>query len=78
MALKEQQIAMEVDEREGMVRDYLEMPLPERWDKMDIFDRRNYICGSEFGGEREPGYGSVSASVTWRYGASASARSAGT
>ncbi len=55
MALKEQQIAMEVDEREGMVRDYLEMPLPERWDKMDIFDRRNYICGSEFGGEREPG-----------------------
>ena len=55
MALKEQQIAMEVDEREGMVRDYLEMPLPERWDRMDIFDRRNYICGSEFGGEREPG-----------------------
>ena len=55
MAFKEQQIAMEVDEREGMVRDYLEMPLPERWDKMDIFDRRNYICGSEFGGEREPG-----------------------
>ena len=55
MALKEQQIAMEVDEREGMVHDYLEMPLPERWDKMDIFDRRNYICGSEFGGEREPG-----------------------
>ena len=55
MALKEQQIAMEVDEREGMVRDYLEMPLPERWDKMDIFDRRNYICGSELGGEREPG-----------------------
>ena len=55
MALKEQQIAMEVDEREGTVRDYLEMPLPERWDKMDIFDRRNYICGSEFGGEREPG-----------------------
>ena len=55
LALKEQQIAMEVDEREGMVRDYLEMPLPERWDKMDIFDRRNYICGSEFGGEREPG-----------------------
>ena len=55
MALKEQQIAMEVDEREGMVRDYLEMPLPERWDRMDIFDRRNYICGSEFGGGREPG-----------------------
>ena len=55
MALKEQQIAMEVDELEGIWRDYLEMPLPERWDKMDILDRRNYICGSEFGGEREPG-----------------------
>ena len=55
MALKEQQIAMEVDEREGMVRDYLEMPLPERWDKMDMYERRNYICGSEFGGEREIG-----------------------
>ena len=55
MALKEQQIAMEVDEREGMVRDYLEMLLPERWDRMDMYDRRNYICGSDFGGEREPG-----------------------
>ena len=55
MALKEQQIAMEVDEREGMVRDYLEMLLPERWDRMDMYDRRNYICGSDFGGDREQG-----------------------
>ncbi len=55
MALKEQQIAMEVDEREGMVRDYLDMLLPENWDRMELYDRRNYICGSEFGGSREPG-----------------------
>lgn len=55
MALKEQQIAMEVDEREGMVRDYLEMLLPERWEKLDLYERRNYISGSEFGGSKEPG-----------------------
>lgn len=55
LALKEQQIAMEVDEREGMVRDYLDMLLPENWDRMELYDRRNYICGSEFGGVKEPG-----------------------
>ncbi|WP_044294518.1 virulence-associated E family protein [Robinsoniella peoriensis] len=55
MALREQQIAMEVDEREGMVRDYLDMLLPENWDRMELYDRRNYICGSEFGGTKEPG-----------------------
>lgn len=55
MALKEQQTAMEVDEREGMVRDYLDMLLPENWERMELYDRRNYICGSEFGGSKEPG-----------------------
>mgnify|MGYP000234857793 FL=1 len=55
IALKEQQIAMEVDEREGMVRDYLEMLLPQRWERMDLYERRNYLSGSEFDGNREEG-----------------------
>lgn len=35
--------AMEVDEREGMVADYLDMLIPDNWEDMDIGQRRNYI-----------------------------------
>lgn len=50
LAVKEQSDAMEVDDREGLVRTYLEKLLPEGWDGMSIFDRRNFLNGSEFGG----------------------------
>lgn len=38
-----QRDAMEVDERQGMVEEYLNALLPENWDTMDIYQRRNYI-----------------------------------
>lgn len=48
-AEKEQQSAMEVDERSGMIEEYLNTPLPDDWTDMDLFARRNYLSGSEFG-----------------------------
>ncbi len=49
LAKKEQREAMETDEREGLVRDYLDTLLPAEWDDMTLFERRNYLNGSEFG-----------------------------
>lgn len=48
-AEKAQQSAMEVDERVGMIEEYLNTPLPDDWDEMDLFARRNYLSGNEFG-----------------------------
>jgi len=42
-AFAEQRNAMENDEREGMVLDYLETLLPDSWDTMDIYRRIEYI-----------------------------------
>jgi len=42
-AKEEQREAMEQDEREGIVREYLSMLLPANWDEMDVFDRRSYV-----------------------------------
>lgn len=39
----EQREAMEHDDREGLVREYLDMLLPEDWDGMDIYSRRQYV-----------------------------------
>lgn len=39
----EQAAAMEQDDREGIVRTYLDMLLPENWLDMDIYERRNYV-----------------------------------
>ena len=50
MAYSQQAEAMEADEREGLVRDYLEKLLPWNWSTMDIYERRNFLNGSEFGG----------------------------
>ena len=35
--------AMEVDERIGMVEEYLTALLPDNWDRMDIYSRREYL-----------------------------------
>ena len=45
MAEAEQQGAMEMDEREGLVRQYLETLLPAEWNSMSIGERRNFILG---------------------------------
>ena len=55
LAKAEQREAMESDEREGLVRDYLDTLLPDGWDVMDLYERRNYLNGSEFGGDNRVG-----------------------
>ena len=55
MAVSEQAEAMETDDREGLVRTYLDTLLPENWDSMSLYDRRNFLNGSEFGEERQTG-----------------------
>ena len=39
LAKAEQRKAMESDEREGLVREYLDALLPDNWDDMDTFER---------------------------------------
>ena len=50
-----QRDAMETDDREGIVQDYLDRLLPEGWDNFDLYQRRNYLSGSEFGGDQHEG-----------------------
>ena len=52
-ARKQQQAAMEADDREGLVRRYLEIRLPKSWDTMDLTERRVYLSGAE--GAQEQG-----------------------
>lgn len=42
-AQEEQREAMEQDDREGIVREYLDMLLPDAWDDMDMYRRRDYF-----------------------------------
>lgn len=55
LAKDEQREAMESDEREGLVREYLDTLLPKRWAEMDLFERRNFLTGSDFGNLQEKG-----------------------
>ena len=48
-AEKAQRGAMEADERVGMIEEYLGTALPDGWDDMDLYARRNYLTGTEFG-----------------------------
>lgn len=47
LARKEQNAAMESDEREGLVRLYLDTLLPENWDNMDLYTRREFLRGDD-------------------------------
>ena len=42
-AKEEQRLAMEQDDREGLVQEYLNMLLPENWDQMDAYKRRDFV-----------------------------------
>ena len=55
LATNEQADAMESDEREGLVRAYLDTLLPDDWNALSLYERRNYLNGSEFGGESRVG-----------------------
>lgn len=48
-AVSQQRDAMESDDREGLVAEYLETLLPDGWDKLDLYQRRNHLNGGEFG-----------------------------
>ena len=47
-AYKMQQDAMESDDREGIVAEYLERLLPDTWNAMDLYQRRAFLGGGEF------------------------------
>ena len=42
-AIAEQIEAMESDERQGIVEEYLDTLLPENWGKLDLYERRNFL-----------------------------------
>lgn len=48
-AVSQQRDAMESDDREGLIAEYLEVLLPDNWDKLDLYQRRNHLNGGEFG-----------------------------
>jgi putative DNA primase/helicase len=50
IAFSQQADAMESDDREGLVIDYLDRRLPETWSNMDLYERRCFLSSSEFGG----------------------------
>lgn len=54
-AVLEQKDAMETDEREGIVMDYLDTLLPKDWENMSIYERHNFLNGDEFGGAKKTG-----------------------
>lgn len=43
IASVEQRLHSEVDERHGIIERYLDMELPEDWDNLELFERRNFI-----------------------------------
>lgn len=55
-ATAQQLDALESDEREGIVREYLARKLPDNWDAMTLYERRNFLNGeSEFGSVSQSG-----------------------
>ncbi|MBU3100688.1 MULTISPECIES: virulence-associated E family protein [Clostridium] len=50
IAMSEQADAMESDDREGLVLEYLEKLLPENWSSLNLYERRSFLSGGEFGG----------------------------
>ena len=47
MAKREQMNAMESDEREGIIQDFLDKPLPVDWDDMNLRDRQDFAHDEE-------------------------------
>jgi len=43
MAYDAQKEALECDDREGIISEYLEKLLPEDWDEMDLYERRSFL-----------------------------------
>jgi putative DNA primase/helicase len=52
-AVKKQEQHTEESSKEGMIREYLDMLIPENWARLDVGARRRFINGSEFGETQE-------------------------
>lgn len=48
MVAEKQQEALENDDREGLVREYLDKLLPADWAKLSLSEKRMYLAGDEF------------------------------
>jgi len=46
-ASRQQVAVMELDERQGLIQNYLDTLLPENWDQMDIYARQEYLRGDD-------------------------------
>jgi len=53
-AVKIQEQHTERSSMEGLIHEYLEMPIPENWDELDVAARRSYIHGNNFKEEELP------------------------
>lgn len=53
-AVKIQEKHTERSSMEGLIHEYLEMPLPENWEDLDVAARRSYIHGTNFKEEAIP------------------------
>ena len=60
IAVEKQTAALEADDREGLVEDYLETPLPDDWDTRSLDERLEFLDGvDEFTPEGAPVKGTV-------------------
>lgn len=54
-AYVQQQEAMEADDREGIISNYLDTLLPVNWDDMDLYQRRSFLGDGDFDGDQQRG-----------------------
>jgi putative DNA primase/helicase len=50
-AYKAQSEHSEKDDRAGAIQKYLDTPVPENWDNMNVYDRRSFLTGDALFGE---------------------------
>lgn len=53
-AIKQQEAHSEESAKTGLILEYLDTLLPENWYELDMYERRNFINGSEFSDTYEP------------------------
>ena len=70
-AVSEQADAMEIDERAGLVRIYLNTLLPEEWGKMSLHERRNFLRDGDFDSQKNDGGVQRQLPATWKSGVNA-------
>ncbi len=52
-AIKRQEQHTEESTKEGLIREYLDLPLPENWSELDVASRMRFIHGTDFGTAEE-------------------------